>query len=95
MVSATVVMLISSGFCSVAAIPDVRKLCHGGGLFPVQRFQKQWVNGPAIMFGSALVNFQALDEQLFMACHDVGKVAECLRCVSVCSNVDVYTRSDL
>ena len=45
----------------------------------------------AISVHSALVNFQSICNQFFVACHDVCKVSQTLRCVSVCSYVNMYT----
>ena len=39
-VSAVVVVLISAVICTIRRIPDVCKLCHVGGLFPVQLFDE-------------------------------------------------------
>ena len=90
MVSAVVVVLISAVICTVRRIPDVCELCHVGGLFPVQLFDELGIDRSAISVHSALVDFQGVCNQPFMARHKVGEVSQGLRCVSVCSNVNVW-----
>ena len=94
MVSAVVVVLISAVICTVRRIPDVCELCHVGGLFSVQLFDELGINRSAISIHSALVDFQGICNQPFVARHKVGEVSQGLRCVSVCSNVNVYSGSD-
>lgn len=60
MVSAVVVMLISAVVAAVGFVPDVRKLCHGGGLLLVELFNEPWVDRSAVSVDSALVNFQGI-----------------------------------
>ena len=90
MVPVVVVMMASAVICSVAVVPDVRKLRHRGWLFPVDLFQEPWVNRPAVAVHPAPVKIEGIRNQALMACHDVGKVAERLWCVAVCSDMDVY-----
>ena len=94
MVSAVVVVLISAVICTVCRIPDVCELCHVGWLFPVQLFDELGIDRSAISVHSALVDFQGICNQSFMARHKVGEISQGLRCVSVCSNVNVYSGSD-
>ena len=94
MVSAVVVVLVSAVICTVRRIPDVCKLCHVGGLFSVQLFDELGIDRSAISVHSALVDFQGVRNQPFVARHKVGEVSQGLRCVSVCSNVNVYSGSD-
>ena len=74
MVSAVVVVLISAIICTVRRIPDVCKLCHIGGLFPVQLFDELGIDRSAISVHSALVDFQGICNQSFMARHKVGEL---------------------
>ena len=89
MVSAVVVVLISAVICTVRRIPDVCELCHVGGLFLVQLFDELGIDRSAISVHSALVDFQGICNQSFMARHKVGEVSQGLRCVSVRSNVNM------
>ena len=91
MVSAVVVVLISAVICTVCRIPDVCELCHVGGLFSVQLFDELGIDRSAISVHSALVDFQGICNQLFMARHKVGEVSQGLRCVSVGTDVNVYS----
>ena len=94
MVSAVVVVLISAIICTVRRIPDVCKLCHIGGLFPVQLFDELGIDRSAISVHSALVDFQSICNQPFVARHDVCKVSQALWCVSVGTDVNVCSGSD-
>ncbi len=89
MVSAFVVVLISAVVVAVGFIPDVCKLCHRCGLLFVELFDESGIYCSAVSVDSALVNFQGIGNQLFVACHDVCEVAERLRCMSVRSDVNV------
>ena len=94
MVSAVVVVLISAVICTVRRIPDVCELCHVGWLFLVQLFDELGIDRSAISVHSALVDFQGICNQSFMARHKVGEVSQGLRCVSVGTDVNVYSGSD-
>ena len=94
MVSAVVVVLISAIICTVRRIPDVCKLCHIGGLFPVQLFDELGIDRSAISVHSALVDFQGICNQPFVTRHKVGEVSQSLRCVSVGTDVNVNPGSD-
>ena len=94
MVSAVIVVLISAVICTVRRIPDVCELCHVGGLFPVQLFDELGIDRSAISVHSALVDFQSICNQPFVARHDVCKVSQALWCVSVGTDVNVYSGSD-
>ena len=89
-IAAVVVVVRSAVFRPVCSVPDVRKLCHGGGLFSVQLFDEIRVDGSAVATHPVLVEVQGIRKQPLVACHDVGKVSQALRCVSACSNVNVY-----
>ena len=94
MVSAVVVVLISAVICTVRRIPDVCELCHVGWLFPVQLFDELGIDRSAISVHSALVDFQSICNQPFVARHNVCKVSQALWCVSVGTDVNVYSGSD-
>ena len=94
MVSAVIVVVGSAVICTVRRILDVCELCHVGWLFPVQLFDELGIDRSAISVHSALVDFQGICNQPFVARHKVGEVSQGLRCVSVCSNVNVYSGSD-
>ena len=91
MVSAVVVVLISAVICIVRRIPDVCELCHVGGLFSVQLFDELGIDRSAISVHSAFVDFQGICNQPFVARHKVGEVSQSLRCVSVGTDVNVYS----
>ena len=95
MVSAVIVMLISAVIRTVCCVPDVCKLCHCGWFLFVQLFNESWVYRSAISVHSALVDFQSICNQSFVACHDVCKVSEALRCVSVRSDVNMNSCPNL
>ena len=89
MVSAVIVVLISSVIRTVCSVPDVGKLSHGSRFFLIQLFNELWVYRSAVSVHSATVDFQGICDQLFVACHQVGKISEGLWGMSVCSDVDV------
>ena len=94
MVSAVVVVLISAIICTIRRIPDVCKLCHVGGLFLVQLFDELGIDRSAISVHSALVDFQGICNQPFVARHKVGEVSQSLWCVSVGTDVNVNPGAD-
>ena len=93
MIAAVVVVVGSAVFAALCAVPDVRKLCHRGGLFAVELFKESRVNCSAVAAHSALVYSDCLGDQGFVACHKVCEVSEALRCVSLGSNVAVDSTS--
>ena len=60
MVAAFVVMLVSAVAAAVGFVPDIRKLCHGGGFLLVELFNEPWVDRSAVSADSALVDFQGI-----------------------------------
>ena len=92
-IAAVVVVVGSAVFAALCAVPDVRKLCHRGGLFAVELFKESRVNCSAVAAHSALVYSDCLGDQGFVACHKVCEVSEALRCVSLGSNVAVDSTS--
>ena len=93
MVAAVIIVLVASVVRAVAGVPDVSKLRHRGGLLLVDLLQEPWVNRPAVAAHAAVVEVKRLGNQTLVACHDVCQVAQRLRCVSVCPDVDVYPAS--
>lgn len=91
MVAALIVVLASAVIRSVAFVPDVCKLAHGLRLFAVELCEKIRIDRSAVAAHSAFVYFQGCGYQLFVACHQVCEVSERLRCVTVCSDVNVYS----
>lgn len=89
-VAAGVVVLPSAAVGVLAAVPDVREVRHRGGLFAVQLLQKPSVNRPAVAAYPAAVKVQGACQQVLVACHDVGEVSQCLRCVPLGSDVNVH-----
>ena len=89
MVAAVVVVLCSAVACSLRGVPDVRELAHGLRFLAVDRLQEVRVHRAAIPVHAVAVELQCLCDQAFVACHDVGEVAERLRRVAVRSDVDV------
>ena len=93
MVSAAVVVLCPLEIRVLAGVPNVRKPCHCGGLFPVQFPKKIGVDRPAVSCHPITVEGKCVREETFMACHDVGKIAQRFRCVTVCSDMNMYAAS--
>ena len=89
MVAAFVVMMISAVAASLCAVPDICKLRHCGGLPFVKLPQKIRVYRIAVVDHAVAVNFDRFGNQGFVACHQVRKVSQALRCVSLRSNVNV------
>ena len=88
-VAAVVVVLCPAVIRTVSLVPDVGELCHRVGLFAVQLLEEGRVDRAAIVVHAAAVQPKGCGEELFVACHDVGEVAEGLRRVAVGSDVDV------
>ena len=82
-------MIASAVFRVLGGVPDVREPCHGVGLLLVEDLQELGVNRFAVPVHSAVVQVQGFGNQAFVACHDVGQVAEGLRGVALCANVNV------
>ena len=91
MVAAVVVVLVSAVGSTVAGVPNVRQLCHGGGLLAVDLVKEGGVDHPAVGTHPTVVDCEGVGEELFVACHDVRQVAEGLRGVTLGSDVDVNT----
>ena len=91
MVAAVVVVLASAVVGVLTAVPDVRKVCHGGGFSVVQPFQEPGVNRAAVAADAASVEVQCACQEVFVACHDVCEVSERLGCVPLGADVDVNT----
>ena len=93
MVAAVVVVLRPAVARSLRGVPNVRKLAHGLRLLAVDRLQEVRVHRAAVPVHAVSVELQRLCNQAFVACHDVGKVAERLRRVAVRTDVDVDSAS--
>ena len=89
MVAAVVVVLAPAVVGVLAPVPDIRKLRHGAGLFAVELLQKPLVNRAAVAVHPSPVEVQCACQKHLVACHDVGQVAEGLRCVAFGTDVDV------
>ena len=89
-VPAVVVVLASAVVGSVASVPDIRKGRHRFWLALVEEAEKIGINCPAVAVHAAAVEAQGVSQEVFVTCHDVCQVAEGLRGVAVCSNVDVH-----
>ena len=93
MVAAAVVVLAPAVVLALAAVPDVRKLRHRAGLFAVQLVEEPRVDRAAVVAHAAAVKVKGIRQEVFVARHDVGEVAEGLRGVSLRSDVDVDSAS--
>ena len=91
MVAAVVVVLASAVVGVLTAVPDVRKVCHRGGLSAVEPFQEPGVDRSAVAADAASVEVQCACQEVFVACHDVCEVSERLGRVPLGTNVDVNT----
>ena len=80
------------GLCR-SVVPASRKLLGGLRLLRVDSFKKGGVNRSAVMALSVAFDLDCLGELVFVACHDVHKVSDGLRCVSVSANVNVDSTS--
>ena len=88
MVSAAVVMLVSA-FVAVAIVPNVCQGIHRLGLSAVQLRKEILVDRVAVAVDAVAVKAQGRNQKAFVACHDVGKVAEGLGAMLTQSNVNV------
>ena len=88
-VAAVVVMPVPAVAGSVALVPNVCKLAHGGRLLFIQPSEEVGVNCPAVAADSVTVQVQGAGQELFVARHDVGQVAQGLRGVALSSDVNV------
>ena len=92
-VAAVVVMLVSVVARTVAGVPDVRQCRHCAWLSAVYLREEIGVDRAAEAAQSAPVKVKSVSQQAFMARHNVGEVAEGLRRVAVCPDVDVDSAS--
>ena len=90
MVAAAVVMLVSA-FVAVAFVPNVSQGIHRLGFSAVQLGKEILVDRVAVAVDAVTVKAQGRNQKAFVACHDVGKVAEGLRAVFAQADVDVYS----
>lgn len=89
MIAAVVVMLASAVVGVLAAVPNVCKFCHSGGLSAVEPFQEPGVDRSAVAADAASVEVQRACQEVFVACHDVCKISKGLVCVSLGTDVNV------
>ena len=83
-------MLLSAVCSAVSFVPDVREFFHRLRLFLVEAVEEGAVHRAAVASEAALVDAHGGDQEAFVACHQVGKVSECLRRVAALADVDVY-----
>ena len=89
MVAAVIVMVASSVVGTLAPIPNVGKVGHGGGLPAVDLFQEAGINRAAVPAHAVTVEVEGFGQQTLVAGHNVGQVAQGLRCVPLGSDVDM------
>ena len=83
-------MLLPAACGAVSFVPDVRELFHRLWLFLVEAVEEGAVHRAAVASEAALVDAHRGDQEAFVACHQVGKVSECLRRVAALADVDVH-----
>ena len=88
MVATAVVMLVSA-FVTVAIVPNIRQGIHRLGLAAVQLFKEILVDRVAVAADAVAVQAKGRNQKAFVACHNVGEVAEGLGAVLAQSDVDV------
>lgn len=93
MVAGRIVMDVAASVAIL--IPNVGQAAHGLGLFPVQPLEKFRIHSPAVMVDPAAVEVEGVNQQAFMACHDVCQVPQGSCCVAVGADVDVYSAAML
>ena len=91
MVAAVVVVLASAVVGVLAAVPNISQGCHGGGFSVVQPFQESGVDRAAVASDAASVEVQCACQEVFVACHDVCEISQCLGRVPLGTDVDVNT----
>ena len=89
MVAAVVVVLAPVMFGVLAAVPNVCKRRHRGGLSAVDLLQKSGVDRLAVLADPTVIKAKGFRQEVFVACHDVGKVAERLWCVPFGTDVNM------
>ena len=88
MVTAAVIMLVSA-FVAVSIVPNVCQGIHRLGLSPVQLLEEILVHRVAVAVDAVAVKAKGRNQKAFVACHDVGEVAEGLGAMLTQANVDV------
>ena len=73
----------------LTAVPGVRKRRHGFWLFAVEFHQEILADRAAVAAHAASVEVQCACEQAFMTCHNVCKVSQALRRVTLGAYVNV------
>lgn len=82
-------MLASAVVCTVAFVPDVFQLAHGGRLLAIQPVEEAVVDHLTIVSGASCVDPDGSANLLFVRRHDVHKVADGLCGVVTFADVDV------
>ena len=88
-VAAVVVVLAPVVFGILAAVPNVCKRRHRGRFPAVDLLQKSGVDRLAVLADPTVIKAEGFRQEVFVACHDVGKVPKGLGRVPLGSNVDV------
>ena len=91
MVAAVVVVLASAPGGSVAGVPNIGEVCHGGGLLVVDLGEEVGINCAAVAGNAVAVEVQGGNQKAFVTGHDVDQIAEGLRGVAFGTDVDVNT----
>lgn len=88
-VSAVIVVIVSAVACVLTCVPDVGEICHCLRFLPIELVKEVGVHRSAVAVHSSSVKVKCACEKVFVACHDVRKVSHRLRCMSLCSDVNV------
>ena len=91
MVAALIVMSVSAVVRSVSGVPNIRQFRHGLGPFAVQLVEEVGVDRAAVLVHPVAVKVKGFRQKGFVACHDVGEVAEGLGGMPFRSDVNVNT----
>ena len=92
-IPASVVMAGSAVAFALAFVPDVLQLVHGLGLLAVDLCKELRVDRPAVPAHAVAVDLDGFGKLPLVGCHDVHKVADGLRGVSVPANVNMHSAS--
>ena len=89
-IAASVVVVGSAVAFTLAFVPDVLQLFHGLWLLAVYLCQELRVDRPAVSGHAVAVDLDGFGKLPLVGCHDVHKVADGLRGVSVPANVNMH-----
>ena len=76
MVAAVVVVLASAVVGVLADVQNLRKRCHRGGLSAVDLLKESGIDRFAVASNATAIQMKGGGQEVFVACHDVGQVAE-------------------